>query len=223
MSDDPKPEGKETEPVETTATETKPTANVSKAEAEPARGQNWESAYKGLQRKYDKLFDDHNQLQGTFDDLNATIEDLKQQVRTTATEKDQIATKHVEATEKIQGLQAQVNNSQATIERQKLIMSEYQDLAAFEAKGLLPSAQNEEEMRSVFDSFRETLGSEVQTATDEKVKGIGPAKTEPKEPKPLDSDQIYNRMTALAGTNDPEERREWESLSRQWMELNEAN
>jgi len=147
---------------------------------------------------------------------------LKQKVRNAATEKDQISTKHVEATEKIQGLEAQVNISNATIERQKLIMSEYQDLAAFEAKGLLPQAQTPDEMRSVFDSFRETLGVQVESATDEKVKGIGVGKTEPKEPKPLDADQIYDKMTALAGTNDPEERREWETLNRQWMELNEA-
>jgi chromosome segregation ATPase len=222
MSDDPKPEGNEAETSATEATTKKPEANVSSKTPEPAKGQDWESAYKGLQRKYDKLFDEHNQLLGTENELNASIEELKQQVRTATTEKDQISIKNVEASEKIEGLQSQVNAFNATIERQKLIMSDYQDLAPFEAKGLLPSAQTEEEMRSVFDSFRETLGSQVQTATDEKVKGIGTGKTEPKEPKPLDADQIYNEMQSLAGTNDPEKRRRFEQLQSQWMDLNEG-
>ena len=225
MSDEPKSGEQVAEPTEPVVTETNKPANDSKPAAQtskPADGQNWESAYKGLQKKYDKLFQEHTETLGTVDDLNATIEELKLNVRTANTEKDQISSKHVTATEEKDGLQSQLNTANQTIERQKLIMSDYQDLAPFEAKGLLPSAQTEEEMRSVFDSFRDTMGSQVETATEEKVKGIGTGPTDPKEPKPLDADQIYNRMLSLAGSNDPEERREWEQLNRQWMELNEA-
>jgi TolA-binding protein len=221
MPDETNSVGTEAETTVSVATETKPAANVSESTS-PAKGQDYESAYKGLQRKYDKLFNEHTQMESQIIDLNETIEGLKQQVKTANTEKDQIASKHVETSEKLQGLEAQINISQATIERQKLIMSDYQDLAPFEAKGLLPQAQTEEEMRTVFDSFRETLGNQVESKTDEKIKGVGPGKTEPAEPKPLDADQLYNRMTALAGTNDPEERREWQQLNQKWMELNEA-
>lgn len=225
MSDEPKSGEPVTEPTEPVVTETTKPANDSKPAAQtskPADGQNWESAYKGLQKKYDKTFKELTEALGTIDELNSTVEELKLNVRTANTEKDQISTKHVTATEEKDGLQSQLNTANQTIERQKLIMSDYQDLAPFEAKGLLPSAQTEEEMRSVFDSFRDTMGSQVETATEEKVKGIGTGPTDPKEPKPLDADQIYNRMLSLAGSNDPEERREWEQLNRQWMELNEA-
>jgi chromosome segregation ATPase len=224
MSDEPKSGEAVAEPTEPVVTEATKPANDSKpaAQSKPEGGQNWESAYKGLQKKYDKLFQEHTETLGTVDELNATIEELKLGVRTANTEKDQIATKHVETTEKSDGLQAQLNTANQTIERQKLIMSEYQDLAPFEAKGLLPSAQTQEEMKSVFDSFRETLGSQVDTATEDKVKGVGPGQTEEQTPQPLNADQIYDRMQALAGTNDPEERREWQQLNDQWMELSEA-
>lgn len=221
MPDDvTKPDGKVDEPVKTNAaTETVPPATVSAPPASPDT--DWQKAYKGLQSNYDKRVAEIANLQAEVDTLNATIESQKQELRQATTEKDQIATKHVEATETISNLESKANVAEQQNQRYKLIMSEFNDLAQFEAKGLLPQAQNEEEMRSKFGEFRETLGETVQASTDEKLKGIGPGSTEPKEPEPDNPDQIYNRMSALAGTKDPEERREYEILSRKWLEIQE--
>lgn len=214
-----KPEGNESETGEQMpATQTPPAATTKPPASQPAKGQDWEGAYKGMQRNYDKLMKENAELQTQIAELNTTIESFKQEVKTATTEKDQIAVKHVEATEALKGLESQNAVLKAKNERQQLIMSEYQDLAKFEAQGLLPEAQNDEELRAKFDAFRSTLGETVQTNTDEKLKGIGPGKVEEKAPEPLNRDQLYDRMTALGGTQDPEERRELENLKLQWLE-----
>lgn len=215
-----KPEGNESETGEQTpATQTPPAATTKPPASQPAKGQDWEGAYKGMQRNYDKLMKENAELQTQIAELNTTIESFKQEVKTATTEKDQIAVKHVEATEALKGLESQNAVLKAKSERQQLIMNEYQDLAKFEAQGLLPEAQNDEELRAKFDAFRETLGETVQTSTDEKLKGIGPGPVEEKAPEPLNRDQLYDRMTALGGTQDPEERRELAALQEQWYAL----
>jgi hypothetical protein len=221
MPDDviPNPEGTTTEPVPTGAV----TDVIPPATPTPSTppDQDWKKAYKGLQRNYDKIVKELADLQSENDNLTATNEEQKQTLRKATTEKDQITSKNVEATETISGLEAQVNVAKAQSERSTLIMSEFIDLAQFEAKGLLPEAQNPEEMRSKFGEFRDALGETVQTGVDAKLKGIGPGPTDPATPEPLDADQIYNRMTALAGTKDPEERREYNMLSKQWLAIQE--
>jgi hypothetical protein len=207
--------GNETPPKEPTST--KPAASNPTPPDDP--GKDWQAAYKGLQRNYDKQVKQNAELQSTADDLNTALEQERQDARKLAAEKDQITTKHVEATEKITTLESKVQAGEISHERAKLIMDEFLELASFEAKGLLPDAQTPEEMRSKFTEFKAALGATVQRETDQKLKGIGTGPTDPKTPEPLDSDQIYNRMNALAGTKDPEERREFDTLSRQWLDL----
>ena len=211
-------EGTIVEPaVEPATTPITPPANVTTPPASP--GTDWEKAYKGLQKNHDKVVVERDTLRGEVDTQVALVEEQKQTIRSATTEKDLITTKNVEANETISGLEAQVNVSKAEAERAKLIMSEFNDLAQFEAKGLLPAAENEDDMRAKFSDFRETLGVTVQENTDQKLKGIGTGSTEPKEPVPLDADQLYNRMNELAGTRDPKERAEYEAYARQYTAL----
>jgi len=221
MTEEAKTEGTTTEPVvEPAATEVTPKANVAPPKDNPDT--DWKKAYKGLQRNYDKIVADSASLQSENENLNAQLQEQKQLVRSLTTEKDQVTSKNVEATETISGLEAQVNTTKAQNERSQLIMSEFMDLAQFEAKGLLPEAQTDEEMRSKFGDFREALGTTAQELTDEKLKGMGTGTVDPQTPEPLDSDGIYNRMSALAGTRDPEKRAEYEQLSRKWLELQDS-
>ena len=221
MPDDgTKPVGTVDEPVvEPTPTPATPPANVTTPPVSP--GTDWEKSYKGLQRNYDKIVAQNATLSSEVETLTALVEEQKQTIRSATTEKDQVTTKNVEATETISGLEAQVNVAKAQADRSKLIMSEFIDLAQFEAKGLLPEAQTDDDMRAKFSTFREALGETVQKNTDKKLKGIGSGSTEPKEPTPENADQLYNKMIQLAGTKDPEKRREYEQLSARYLALQE--
>ena len=215
-----KPEGTTGEPAPATTPVSPPANAITPPKDNPDT--DWKKAYKGLQRNYDKIVADSANLQTENDTLNAQVQEQKQANRALTTEKDQITTKNVEATETISGLEAQVNTSKAQSERSNLIMGEFIDLAKFEAKGLLPEAQTTEDMRAKFTSFREALGTTAQELTDEKLKGIGTGSVDPLTPEPLNEDQLYSQMMALAGSKDPEQRREYDALNRKWMELQEA-
>lgn len=202
-------EGK-TETPEVKTPETKPNP--------PAKTTDWEGAYKGLQRNYEKLQIKLEKLQADYETLQEEHEGSKVAAKKGETDLSALNGQLQSKDAEIQRLNALLAQKERGAGRMKLIMAEFSDLAPLEAEGLLPDAENDDVLREKLTKFMENLETKVGRKVAEKVKGAGPGSTAKKELPEMDIDQIYNRMTRLAGTNNPQEQAEYEQLRLKWDE-----
>jgi hypothetical protein len=164
----------------------------------------WQAAYKGLQTKLNAA----NALNQTLrDERDEAITNLTTTKTDLATATDSVA----QLTTKVSGFESQVTElegkaakSDGALERSKLIIDEYSDLAKFESKGLLPDAETPEELKEKLATFRETLGSNVQDQVDKTLDGSTPPLETETTDDDLTEDQLRDKMMAAAGVDDVE-------------------
>ena len=208
-ADDPPSSGEP--PVEPPATTTPPTSE---------KKTDWEAAYKGLQRNYDKLQKQFTELQGKYDQLTEESEGTKQSHKLLGTEKESIMAQNVALTKQIASLQDSETSRTLERDRYSLVLTDFPDLAAFEAKGLLPTGNNVDELREKFTKFREALGKTGDDKVKDALKGAGPGDVGDQTGKKRSKDQVYDELVAAAGKKDPEGRKKYDALMEEWIALN---
>lgn len=181
----------------------------------------WEKRFKGLQATYDKLQKKYNDLEAENQRLTGELEEQRQGARGYETEKktlnEQLAALQGEKT----ALQGQVLTHQQSVERAKLIMGEFQDLATFEAKGLLPSAANLEELKQKLTDYRVAIGSMVSSGVQNRIAGQSPASSGGTNNSGAPTkDQVYSDLVRLAGSRNPADQKRYQELMAQWEEMN---
>lgn len=186
-----------------------------------SQGEDYEKRYKGLQKLFDKQ---HAELENLQNEHATTIEGKEavlQQQKLAQTQLDATKVQLSTLTVEKEALTAQVKIHETQALRSKLILSDYTDLAAFEASGLLPPAATEDEMKAKFSAFREALGKSVSQTVKEKLQGASPTTTSPITPTPTRSkEEVYAEMLRLAGSRKPEDRARRDVLTVEWDELN---
>lgn len=216
MTSQPNPSGATTEPVEPTTTVVPPVT--------APQGEDYEKRFKGLQKLYDTQRKELEALQLEHTTTIEGREALLQQQKQAQTQLDATKAQLTTLTTEKEALAAKVKIHETQALRSKLILSDYADLAAFEAKGLLPPAETEEEMKTKFTAFREALGTTVSQTVKEKLQGASPASTSPTTPNPARSKEtVYAEMLRLAGSRKPEDRAKMEALTVEWDELNKPS
>jgi chromosome segregation ATPase len=212
---DPNEDPEEVENVETTAPK-KPKP----ADPIPQPDKNWELAYKGLQRTLEKLQAKYDKQTEQLDNLSAELEELRQTHGKVSKDKESVDKSLADKDAEIQRLTQQVNNHDVELKRTKLIMTDYPDLVAFEGKGLLPTADTEENLKVKLTDFRTSMKGMLDSEIEKKLKGQGPPSTSHQETINLDSqDAVYDRMIAIAGSRDPALQAEYAQLYSKWTEL----
>lgn len=184
--------------------------------------ENWERRFKGLQVAYDRLQKKYNDLEAAHAQVVSDLEEARQAQRGHDTEKKTLSDK-VQLLETEKGtLQNQLTTHQFDVKRARMIMSDYQDLAPFEAKGLLPAAANEEELKQRLEDYRQTLTSLVGDGVQRRIAGQAPAGGgSPTGNTPSRSkDQVYNELVYLAGSQRPDDVKRYRDLMAEWDELN---
>lgn len=186
----------------------------------PSQGEDWEKRYKGLsatytklQAQFQKLTEDHEKLLGTREELEVNAKSVKAEIEKMKSDLDALTAEKEKLTQ-------QLTTQEAKEVRTKLILSEYPDLAAFEAKGLLPAGATPEETKQLLDNFREALGSSVDQTLQKKVQGSGATAVGPTVAPKRSKEQIYAELTRLAGSRNPEDRVKYEALIVEWDDLN---
>lgn len=195
------------------------TVTPTQEKTQPAKGQDWESSYKGLQKTYDKLHAEKTNVEVQLENVMGELEALKAELRKGKVDSDTLSQQLSSKDEEIQRLKSLEESATKQASRTKLILREFGDLAKFEGEGLLPSAADEEDLRAKLTRFRETMGAEVGAKVEDKVKGAGPPPVQKPEPPKLDRDDIYNQLTRLAGSFDPEDQQKYSTLMDQWLSM----
>lgn len=181
----------------------------------------WEAAYKGLQRQFDKLKKQLEDVQTKYDTAIEELEGVKQTHRSVNTEKEQLSQVNVDLTSKLKGMEELEANRNLEKERYLLILGEFADLAAFEAKGLLPSGNNADELRQKFTDFRGALSQSGEQKVQQVLKGTGTAPVgDTGNQGKRSKEQVYDELLALSGTQDPVGRSKYDALMKEWIDLN---
>lgn len=177
--------------------------------------------YKGLQRKYNKLWEKFEKLQSDYDQLEDQLAETKLSTDTHTREHETLKSSLTAKDTEIAQLKAQIKDLEGSQQRQKLIMAEYPELAEFEAEGLLPKAESEEDLRAKFSKFKEALGKRVDDKTKKKFEGTGAKPTEGKTDKTgdADPDRLWAEIIRLAGSSDPKDRAEYEDKYQLYLKL----
>jgi len=182
--------------------------------------EDWEKRFKGMQKAYNTLQDQHTKQATEFEEILGQVEELRAEVKNYEGEKQGLQQQISEYDQMKADLETQIKTHSLQAERAKLIMSDFTDLAAFEAQGLLPQAETTEEMQERFEAFRQAFNTTVEKTTKNRVTGMGTAPSSNEPPKPRTKETVYAELTRLAGAQSPEQRQQYDILMQEWMELN---
>jgi hypothetical protein len=183
--------------------------------------EDWEKRYKGLQKLFEKQQKSLTDLQSEHATTVEGQEAIRQAQQSAQTELLTTKASLDSLTKEKDTLSTQLTSESAKAKRATLILAEFPDLAAFEASGLLPAANTEEEMREKFTKFREVYSGSVSKTVQDKLKGSSPAPTGPVTTTTASSKEtVYARLNQLAGSRKPEDRAERERLMAEWDEIN---
>lgn len=182
--------------------------------------------YKGLQRKYNLLYAKWEKLQADYDTLEEKLAEAKLSEDSHTSEKSKLEGSVAAKDTEIAQLKTKIDKLENSKKRQDFILKEFPELAEFEAEGLLPDANTDEEMKSKFQKFKDTLGKRVTDTTKKKFEGTG-AKATNSNPKNTDAeddpDELWDRLSQLAGSTDPKDRREYDRLYEVYLKLISPN
>lgn len=180
----------------------------------------WETRFKGLQRSFDRKQKELSSLQEKFDSLSEEAETSKQTERERQAQLDALQKDLESAKADLDKATGELATQEARGKRIQLIMSDFPELSKFEAAGLLPSAETEEEMAEKFTAFRDALNTTVQANVKQQVVGASPAKTGSAASPPAESAaEVYSKLTQLAGARDPKDRAEYERYLALWDDI----
>jgi len=183
----------------------------------------WAAAYKGLQSAYNKLQTKMDKLQEQYDAASSQSEEhlqgksaAEKQLKTLGEEMETLK-------QQISTLDGEKTAAEAKIERSRLIMSEFPELAEFEAKGLIPNADTPEAQRTIFEQFKETLGGRIDTTVQSKMAGASPpgtSTTSTSSPPPEESEEVlWRTMMKTAGV--PGKQEEYQAAQEKYDALQE--
>lgn len=190
------------------------------SKASSPQQEDYEARFKGLQKTFDRKQKELAKAQEQLDELLEASETAKQSEREKQIQLDALKKAQDEAKAELDRLTGELATQEAQNTRAKLIMSEFSDLAKFEASGLLPPAETEEEMLEKFAAFREALKSTVSANVEQKLVGTSPTDAGSTSTKPARTkEQIYTRLTQLAGARSDKDRHEYGELLAEWDKI----
>jgi len=178
----------------------------------------WEARFKGMQSAYSKLEQKNTDAQGTLSEAQAELEKLTVEGKTSESKLKELEESIVDLTTEKETLTSEADISKLQADRAKLIMAEYPELSEFFGNDLIRTVEDIEEQTKIFDTFKKIIDVRVQSTLTDIVSGSGPSTTGDQDTPTLDKDNIYDRMTALAGSRDPKEMEEYAELEKQWKE-----
>jgi chromosome segregation ATPase len=137
----------------------------------------WQASYKGLQTAYNKQQASLAALQAKFDELNEKYAEVDQAGKLYSAEKQTLQGQIAEMQSAVNALTAEKARVEGTLARQKLVMSDYPDLAQFEAAGLTPQAESLEELKAKMEQFRVLLKNQSAADMSRVMAGAVPSGT----------------------------------------------
>jgi len=179
----------------------------------------YKAKYIGMQRAYDKQKEKFDKLEEDFLNLQAEFEEGGASKKKLETNMTDIEKKLASKEQELADFKEKMESQELLVERAKLIMKDFGDLAAFEAAGLLPDAKDIEEASEKFTAFREALKGISKEYMKEQVVGSTVSTGGERPPTKLTEAQLFEQMNQLAGSpRGTEDYNKFLALRQQWDE-----
>lgn len=163
---DEKIEGQDTGEDTQDTTETTQETSDSKTSDDGKKGYVTEESYRGLQKVVAKRDTTITELTGKIETLAAELEELKANSATTTSQVDTLNQTLEDANTALQEAQAERDKLSKQLERQKIVMEEFPELANF--TDYIQPSDDPDEYRQSAKTFKESL----EAYAEEKVKGV---------------------------------------------------
>jgi chromosome segregation ATPase len=182
--------------------------------------EDYEKRFKGLQKLFEKQQKKVTDLEEERDKLLETRESSTQTEKQKQVELDKAKLDLDLLTREKETLTAKLTTHESKAQRTELILSDFSDLAAFEAQKMLPDAPTIEELRTKLTAFRAAYQASVEKTVQAKIQGAGPAPTAPTiPPAGRSKEQIYAELSRLAGSRNADDRKKYDELVEEWDKL----
>ena len=196
-------------------------SNQQSADKSGAATKDWQASYKGLQTIYNKLKRNYDDLEAKY----AQSVQSSEEVTLAASGKDKslktLNDDLASLREQVKTLEGEKFKSDSKAARAHLIMAKYPELSEFEADGLLPNADTNEELEAAFEKFQAKLQKQALRTEKEKTKGAPPDDTDMsgKGAETTETeDYVWDQMMTHSGNN-PAEFSKWQA---KWDEIQAA-
>lgn len=187
----------------------------------PDSGGDWENKYKGLQKVVNKYHTDNEKLRGDLQTAQAEVEQLKLDKAGLEAQLNQVKTDFTSSKETAEDNAKSLTAKDLEIARLKLLINEFPGLASFEKKGVLPTADNVEELKTRFQSFQEAMKDVVKIGTQQVLTNSAPPAPSGSASGPdITLESLQDQLNQLAGK--PDKRQEYLRLRDQFDALWEA-
>ncbi|MCD6347016.1 MAG: hypothetical protein J7L96_06295 [Bacteroidales bacterium] len=177
----------------------------------------WEKKYKGLQTAYNALYAKNEELTAKLNEATSNLESLKVEVASSKETLGLESKKTEDLTVAIEEKTKAYDKLRNDLDRKLLIMEKYPDLSNLEAKGILPMAENEEELIEKLNIFSEAIDERTKAIVANKIKGSSPGTKTHDAGEKLTQSQILDRLYSIAG--DKSKRDEYERLNNILLEM----
>lgn len=180
----------------------------------------WEASYKGLQGTYNKLFNDHKDLEAKYNTLLTDHEKIKQDAARAATELGTASTGLQTKDQEIAQHKTEIENQKAQYQRLKLIAQKFPNLIVMEEQGLIP-AMKPEELEPKLDALNKSILESIDNRAKASLQAAppGPSSNNNNIPPVENEDEVYEKLTKLAGSKKPEDIAEYKRLDALYMQL----
>lgn len=193
------PPGPDEQPVAETATP-----------GQTEAGTDWEARFKGQQRAYNELKAQFDTLKAERDSLAKQLSEAQEKLKAIeekaakakgeaselSASKSALEEKIAKLEEQLGQLKAEREKTDAQLERMRLVINEYPDLAPYEAKGLLRSDLADDKLKEYLDEFRSLVVAQAQQAATSFASGATPPPAG-SDLSTLTETDIVNRMMEL--------------------------
>jgi len=164
--------------VDPTTTNQDPAAGGNSGQPSKGDSKDWEASYKGLQGAYQKLQNSTTSqvadLEKKLAEANQKIEELSQGVTSKDKQMEVLVKQANDLQERINSAQGDAAEKEKKLSRLSLVLKDFPELAQWEAEGLLPGGDTEEQMRDNFSKFKATLDSQVGAGVTRTMQGASP-------------------------------------------------
>lgn len=193
----------------------KPSEPASEFEGKTA--EEWAKTYKGLQRSFNDLKEKYDSLTSEKEKLATDLTDAKSFQGQVDTLQDTIA----QVNDKLTAETSAKEKAQAGLDRATTIIKKYPGLAAWEAEGLLPQADDPDKLEELLGKFQSNLGKQVDSKLEEKISGASPeeildgTKDDETDPINMSENSLWEKLIEI-GKKKPFDQAEYDKVQAQY-------
>ena len=165
----------------------------------------WMTRYKGMQTAYNKLKSEKDTLQENHNTSVGELELAKIKVTELDLRVKELENNLIGEKESAQSIVTESTKKDQEVNRLRLIISDFPDLANFEKTGVLPTDPDSEELKKKLTAFRDAVKSATATNTKQVLSGSSlPSGTSSNggQFSGLSISEMQDRLNKLAGRRD---------------------